>query len=127
MDAKQAHVIALNAQKKKESEQLEYVLNWIKINAELGAFSCTFNEILYDNVVKELKEKGFKIKNEFTGVAGKTNIYWKKIVNKKGRKLLPLPKPKKVLKRGLYELMWGAKPRDYGERCSPRDGKKKNR
>ena len=42
-------------------------------------------------------------------------------LRRKGRKLLPLPKPKKVLKRGLYELMWGAKPRDY----SKRDGKKK--
>lgn len=24
-----------------------------------------------------------------------------------------LPKPRKIAKRGLYELMWGAKPRDY--------------
>ena len=24
-----------------------------------------------------------------------------------------LPKPKKILKRGLYEVMWGAKPRNY--------------
>lgn len=31
-------------------------------------------------------------------------------------KVLPLPKPKKVLKRGLYELMWGGKKRDYGKR-----------
>lgn len=26
-----------------------------------------------------------------------------------------LPKPKKIAKRGLYEAMWGAKPRDYGK------------
>ena len=31
-------------------------------------------------------------------------------------KVLPLPKPKKVLKRDLYELMWGGKKRDYGKR-----------
>ena len=24
-----------------------------------------------------------------------------------------LPKPNKIMKRGLYEVMWGAKPRDY--------------
>lgn len=28
----------------------------------------------------------------------------------------PLPKPKKIIKRGLYEMMWGAKPRNYGKR-----------
>ena len=27
----------------------------------------------------------------------------------------PLPKPSKILKRGLYEAMWGAKPIDYGK------------
>lgn len=27
-----------------------------------------------------------------------------------------LPKPSKIVKRGLYEMMWGAKPRDYGKR-----------
>ena len=27
-----------------------------------------------------------------------------------------LPKPSKIAKRGLYEMMWGAKPRDYGKR-----------
>ena len=27
----------------------------------------------------------------------------------------PLPKPSKILKRGLYEAMWGAKPRGYGK------------
>jgi hypothetical protein len=28
----------------------------------------------------------------------------------------PLPKPSKIGKRGLYEMMWGAKTRDYGKR-----------
>lgn len=27
-----------------------------------------------------------------------------------------LPKPSKIAKRGLYEVMWKAKPRDYGKR-----------
>ena len=27
----------------------------------------------------------------------------------------PLPKASKILKRGLYEVMWGAKHRDYGK------------
>lgn len=27
-----------------------------------------------------------------------------------------LPKPKKILKRGLYEAMWGGKKRNYGKR-----------
>lgn len=27
-----------------------------------------------------------------------------------------LPKPRKIAKRGLYEIMWGAKPRDYGKK-----------
>ena len=27
----------------------------------------------------------------------------------------PLPKLSKILKRGLYEAMWGAKHRDYGK------------
>lgn len=27
-----------------------------------------------------------------------------------------LPKPSKIVKRGLYETMWGAKPRNYGKR-----------
>ena len=38
---------------------------------------------------------------------------------KSGKVKIPtslLPKPKKILKRGLYEAMWGAKPRDYGKR-----------
>lgn len=29
---------------------------------------------------------------------------------------LGLPKPKKIAKRGLYELMWGAKSRNYGKK-----------
>ena len=28
----------------------------------------------------------------------------------------PLPSAKKIAKRGLYEVMWGAKQRDYGKR-----------
>ena len=35
----------------------------------------------------------------------------------------PFPKPGKIFKRGLYELMWGAKPRDYGKKL--RNSKKK--
>ena len=27
-----------------------------------------------------------------------------------------LPSPKKIMKRGLYEIMWGAKPRNYAKR-----------
>jgi hypothetical protein len=27
-----------------------------------------------------------------------------------------LPKPSKIAQRGLYEMMWGAKTRDYGKR-----------
>lgn len=27
-----------------------------------------------------------------------------------------LPKPKKIMKRGLYEVMWGAKPRNYSKK-----------
>ena len=27
-----------------------------------------------------------------------------------------LPKPRKIAKRGLYEIMWGAKPRDYSKK-----------
>lgn len=27
-----------------------------------------------------------------------------------------LPKPKKIMKHGLYEVMWGAKPRDYSKK-----------
>lgn len=28
----------------------------------------------------------------------------------------PFPQPKKILTRGMYELMWGAKPRNYAKR-----------
>ena len=28
----------------------------------------------------------------------------------------PLPSPKKIATRGLYEIMWGGKKRDYGKR-----------
>ena len=28
----------------------------------------------------------------------------------------PLPSPSKIFKRGLYEAMWGAKPRNYSKR-----------
>ena len=28
----------------------------------------------------------------------------------------PLPKPKKIMTRGMYELMTGTKPRNYGKR-----------
>lgn len=34
-----------------------------------------------------------------------------KTIGKKG-----LPSPKKIVKRGMYELLWGAKPRDYSKR-----------
>jgi hypothetical protein len=27
----------------------------------------------------------------------------------------PLPSAKKIATRGLYEVMWGAKPRNYGK------------
>lgn len=27
-----------------------------------------------------------------------------------------LPSPRKIAKRGLYEIMWGAPTRDYGKR-----------
>ena len=30
--------------------------------------------------------------------------------------LSPLPSVKKIATRGLYEVMWGAKPRNYGKR-----------
>ncbi len=31
-----------------------------------------------------------------------------------------IPSTKKILKRGLYELMWGAKPRNHGKRVNGR-------
>ena len=30
--------------------------------------------------------------------------------------LSPLPSAKKIAIRGLYEVMWGAKPRNYGKK-----------
>lgn len=36
----------------------------------------------------------------------------------------PFPKPKKIMARGMYELMWGSKPRDYNKRIN--GGKKRN-
>lgn len=39
----------------------------------------------------------------------------------------PLPKPSKILKRGLYEVMWGAKPRDYGKHVGLDSDKKKKK
>ena len=42
-------------------------------------------------------------------MAGKNNT-----VVKVARKLLP--SAKKIAKRGLYEVMWGTKPRNYGKR-----------
>lgn len=29
-----------------------------------------------------------------------------------------LPKPNKIMKRGLYEVMWEAKPRNYKKRVT---------
>lgn len=34
-----------------------------------------------------------------------------KTIGKRG-----LPSPKKIAKRGMYELLWGVKPRDYSKR-----------
>lgn len=42
-------------------------------------------------------------------MAGKNNT-----VVKVARK--PLPSAKKIATRGLYEIMWGAKPRNYEKR-----------
>ena len=28
----------------------------------------------------------------------------------------PFGSPSKIMKRGLYEIMWGAKPRDYSKK-----------
>ena len=36
-----------------------------------------------------------------------------------------LPSPRKIATRGLYELMWGAPTRDYGERVGQKKKKKK--
>jgi hypothetical protein len=35
-----------------------------------------------------------------------------------------LPSPKKILKRGIYEMMWGASTRDYGKRVKDDNGRK---
>lgn len=35
---------------------------------------------------------------------------------KKVRIPKPISSPKKIATRGLYEIMWGAKPRDQGKR-----------
>lgn len=40
-------------------------------------------------------------------------------IGKKG-----LPSPQKILKRGLYEMMWGAPTRDYGKRLKDTNGRK---
>ena len=37
----------------------------------------------------------------------------------------PLPSPKKIATRGLYELMWGAETRDYGKKINGKKGKSK--
>ena len=37
----------------------------------------------------------------------------------------PLPSPKKIMKRGLYEIMWGAPQRDYGKYVGLDNKKKK--
>ena len=42
-------------------------------------------------------------------MAGKNNTVMK-VAQK------PLPSAKKIAKRGLYEVMWGAKPRNYGKK-----------
>lgn len=35
----------------------------------------------------------------------------------------PLPSPKKIATRGLYEAMWGGPHRDYGKRVGLKDKK----
>ena len=37
----------------------------------------------------------------------------------------PLPSPKKIMKRGLYEIMWGAPQRDYSKYIGLDNKKKK--
>ena len=39
----------------------------------------------------------------------------------------PLPSPKKIMKRGLYEIMWGAPQRDYGKYVGLDNKKKKEK
>lgn len=36
-----------------------------------------------------------------------------------------IPKPSKIFKRGLYEMMWGAEPRNYDKMVNPKKEKKK--
>lgn len=49
-----------------------------------------------------------------------TNMAGKKNTNFRIPKSL-LPSAKKIAKRGLYEVMWGVKPRNYEKRI--KDGK----
>lgn len=124
-NAAQAYAIASQQNKKDDARQYEYAMKRIREAAELGRFERFMYEYLSEAVCKKLKEKGFKVIHEYPGT---TTIKWRKKKKRKKlfkRKILPLPKPKKIFKRGLYELMWGAKKRDYGERCSPKKGKKK--
>ena len=123
-NAEQAYVIASQQKKKDDARQYEYAIRKIKEAAESGKFEYYMYEYLSKVVCEELKEKGFEVTHEY---AGTTTIKWRKKKKKKlfRRKILPLPKPKKIFKRGLYELMWGAKKRDYGERCSPKKGKRR--
>ena len=37
----------------------------------------------------------------------------------------PLPSPKKIMRRGFYEIMWGAPQRDYGKYVGLDNKKKK--
>lgn len=36
-----------------------------------------------------------------------------------------IPKPAKIFKRGLYEAMWGAEPRNYDKMVNPKKKEKK--
>lgn len=38
----------------------------------------------------------------------------------------PIPSPKKIATRGLYELMWGAEHRDYNKRVNGTTKRKNN-
>ena len=38
----------------------------------------------------------------------------------------PIPSPKKIATRGLYEVMWGGPHRDYDKRVNGTSRKKKN-
>ena len=39
----------------------------------------------------------------------------------------PLPSPKKIATRGLYEALWGAPQRNYGKRVGLDDNKSRSR